>query len=175
MTGDKQQKNNHMVKTILLRLAAHCNVVGLKGLALFLGVSDSKLYGWVRNGNIADTGVILTKCPEINYEWLKTGKGPMLLDNQQQSAAASEGWIEEPQQGYDSSEGGKGGEQIKLFDQGDGPDIPDLLQMVAVVICKKTVYRPALASNVIAFYQAIGGRPKQHEKNDGVPNAKDIV
>jgi len=72
-----QEKNNQKVKNILLTLAAHLKVKGIQGLAEFLGVPAKKLYAWIRNGNIVDTGLILTKCPNVSRDWLKTGEGDM--------------------------------------------------------------------------------------------------
>jgi hypothetical protein len=164
-----QEKKRKQVKLILELLAAHVNVIGIRGLADYLECPASRLYGWIRNGKIFDKGCVLTKIRTIRPEWLVDGKGPMLLDNQQHPAAASEAGIKEPQQGYADSEGGEGGEQIKLFDQGEQPPISKLLQMVAVIMEKDTVYRPAMASNVIAFFQAIGGRPKKQERSGGIP------
>jgi len=63
------------VKKILLTLAEHLNVKGIRGLAEVLGEKESRLYAWIRNKNIAETGAILSKCPSINREWLRTGEG----------------------------------------------------------------------------------------------------
>lgn len=73
-----QDKNRAMVKKILLNLAEHFGVKGIRGLADFLGQSEDKLYAWIRRGSIADSGVIFAKCPTISLAWLQSGEGPML-------------------------------------------------------------------------------------------------
>jgi len=145
-----------MVKKILLTLALHLNVKGIKGLADFLGENETRLYGWVKNNKIADTGSILAKVPNISIDYLKTGKGPMLIDNQQQA--------DQPEVVEEGEDTADKGEQVELFSNENQPPISTLIQMVVFVIEKDTVYRPALASNVIAFFQAVGGKPKKQEK-----------
>lgn len=66
-------KNSQMVKKVLLALADKKNLKGLKGVAAYIGVPETTVYGWVRNGNIADTGPILAMFPDVNLEWLRTG------------------------------------------------------------------------------------------------------
>ena len=83
-----QENNCPNIKKILLALADHLNVKGIRGLANALGVKESLLYSWIRNGNIVDTGLILSKCPTINREWLKTGEGEMLQNKFKQFADA---------------------------------------------------------------------------------------
>jgi len=73
-----QDRNHADVKERLIFVAKRLNVRGVRGLAKKLGEEESRLYAWIRNGNIVDTGIILSKCPEINLEWLKSGKGEPL-------------------------------------------------------------------------------------------------
>ena len=70
-------ENSELVKKILLDLAVFAKVKGIKGLADYIGEKPTRVYGWIRNGTIADTGKILTKFPKIDYNWLKTGTGEM--------------------------------------------------------------------------------------------------
>lgn len=74
------------IKKILMALAAHVNAKGIRGLARFLGESENRLYAWIKNGNIAETGVILAKFPNLRREWLKTGEGEMFEDKFRQIA-----------------------------------------------------------------------------------------
>ena len=73
-----QDKNLVNIKKILLELADYLKVKGIRGLAAELGENENKLYGWIKNGSIGDTGSILGKHPNINREWLLTGEGTML-------------------------------------------------------------------------------------------------
>ncbi len=66
------------MKKVLADLAKYLNVKGFRGIARYLEVPESRIYSWTKKGKIANTGLILAKNPEINGEWLKTGKGPML-------------------------------------------------------------------------------------------------
>ena len=68
------EKNSQMVKKVLLTLAKKKNLKGLKGVAAYIGVPETTVYGWVRNGNIADTGPILAMFPDVDIEWLRTGQ-----------------------------------------------------------------------------------------------------
>jgi hypothetical protein len=76
------------MKKVLGDLAKYLKVKGLRGLARHLEVPESRIYSWTKKGKIANTGLIVSKHPEINVEWLKTGKGPMLAVKA--SAAKSE-------------------------------------------------------------------------------------
>lgn len=75
-----QENNQAKTKKILLELAVYLKVKGIQGLAASLGENPNKLYAWVKNGNVGDTGCILGKHPEIRKDWLETGEGEMLLD-----------------------------------------------------------------------------------------------
>ena len=75
-----QDKTPPDVKKILNDLAAHLKVKGIRGLAAELGETESRLYAWIRNRNIAETGAILAKCPNVNRDWLKTGEGEMFRE-----------------------------------------------------------------------------------------------
>lgn len=66
------------MKKVLADLAKYLNVKGFRGIARYLEVPESRIYSWTKKGKIANTGLILAKNPEINGEWLRTGKGPML-------------------------------------------------------------------------------------------------
>jgi len=147
-----------MVKKILLTLALRANVKGIQGLAEYLGEPKTRLYGWIKNGKIVDTGSILAKFQDIRIEWLKTGKGPMLIDNNQQPPGQPVVVAKEVEAETEKEEEAGEGEHVELFSQEDQPPVSKLLQMVAIVIEYDSVFRPALASNVVAFYMAIGSR-----------------
>jgi len=78
-TVKTQEEKSQMVKNILNSVAELVKVKKIKGLAEFLGETESRLYGYIRNGNIVETGSFLIKIPTINVDWLRTGEGPMLL------------------------------------------------------------------------------------------------
>jgi hypothetical protein len=67
-----------IAKKVLLALADYLNVKGIQGVAEYFEEDKNKFYAWSKRGVIADTGVILGKCPEIRKEWLETGEGEML-------------------------------------------------------------------------------------------------
>lgn len=75
-----QEKNCVDVKIIIKELCNYLNVKNVQGLARYLAENPNKIYGWTKQGNIADTGCILDKCPNIRKEWLETGKPPMLRE-----------------------------------------------------------------------------------------------
>jgi len=74
-----QDKNQSKTKQIILDIVKYLNVKNIQGLAKALGENPNKIYAWIKNGKIGDTGAILGKCPEIRKEWLETGEGEMFL------------------------------------------------------------------------------------------------
>jgi hypothetical protein len=166
---NSQLKNRKMVKNILTTLAGFYKTEGLKGLAGILGVPESRVYGWVRNGKIADTGVILAKTPDINVNWLKTGEGPMLKQEQQRSRLRKTHEIYVP---GDAEED----------ERSEQPSSSDMLIMTAKVLESNTVYRSALASNIRAFFQAVQGeaemsdmREKMDQLMSDMAEMKDLI
>lgn len=146
-----QVKNSQMVKNRLLELANYYKVKGLKGLAGYLGVPVTQIYGWVKNGNITDTGIFLAKCPGVNREWLKTGEGPMKPEaNNPQSIT-----LDVP------GNGSTAGEKLTAAEK------TELLEMTSEVLESETVYRPALVSNIRAFHRGVKGEQQMEklEKN----------
>lgn len=83
---EKQPKNRELVKRKLLFLAGLVNIKELSGFADYIGEERTKVYGWVRNGNIADTGAILAKFPKINRKWLTGTEENIYID------AVDNGW-----------------------------------------------------------------------------------
>ena len=75
-----QDKNLPDVKKRLLALADHVGRKGIRGLAAFLEIPDSTLYGWVSRGEIADVAPIIKKLPNARVSWLESGEGEMLRD-----------------------------------------------------------------------------------------------
>lgn len=71
------------MKKILSELAGYLKVKGLRGLAKHLDVPESRIYSWTKKGKIANPGIIIAKHPEINEDWLRTGKGSMLARRQE--------------------------------------------------------------------------------------------
>lgn len=80
-----QEKNISNVRNIILQLADHLGVSGIKGFAEYTGIPESTLYSWSSRGKIADTGSIVKKIPNVSIGFLETGEGPML--NQHPAAA----------------------------------------------------------------------------------------
>ncbi|BDD88733.1 hypothetical protein [Desulfofustis limnaeus] len=145
-----QEKNQKIVKNILLSLAEYVKVKGINGVADYLGENRTRLYAWIKNNNIPDTGIILAKHPEISVDWLRTGKGPMLKQEQQKSRLRKTHEIYMP---GDAEED----------ERSEHPSSSDMLIMTAKVLESNTVYRSALASNIRAFFQAVQG---EEEMND---------
>ena len=66
-------------KKIIDDLCAFIKVKNYREFAKFLGVRDTKVYGWIKNNNIGDPLIVLSRVPNINPEWLQTGRGSMFL------------------------------------------------------------------------------------------------
>jgi hypothetical protein len=62
---------------IINEIKSHYNIKTDSELASFLGVSQPTISAW-RKRNTIDYELIITKCNDINPEWLITGKGEML-------------------------------------------------------------------------------------------------
>ncbi len=73
-----QDLNQSKTKKIILDIVKYLNVKNIQGLAGALGENPNKIYAWIKNGKIGDTGAILGKYPEFRKEWLETGDGEML-------------------------------------------------------------------------------------------------
>lgn len=162
---------------ILLALRDHLNLKNYRELADYLDIKTTTIYGWIRNGNIGDCGKVLAKCGYINLEWLETGKGPMMIIDENNIDQLPESWskgIDHPikpkitakiepgnvrQQNRLKKQEHQGGEnQVKkISHRGEHEDwsMTDMIVMTTAVLESKTVYRSALASNVRAFYQAV--------------------
>jgi phage repressor protein C with HTH and peptisase S24 domain len=70
-----------MDKTIILnKIKSHYGFKKDSDLARFLEISPQTFSNWKKR-NSYDPQLIYTKCPEINSDWLLTGKGPMLKDS----------------------------------------------------------------------------------------------
>jgi DNA-binding FrmR family transcriptional regulator len=66
------------MKKVLMDLSKYLGVKGLRGVAHYYGVPESRIYSWTKKGRIANPGLILSRNPELSQEWVATGKGPML-------------------------------------------------------------------------------------------------
>jgi hypothetical protein len=66
------------MKKVLMDLSKYLGVKGLRGVAHYYGVPESRIYSRTKKGRIANPGLILSRNPELNQEWVATGKGPML-------------------------------------------------------------------------------------------------
>lgn len=74
-----QEKNIPKTKKILLALAKHVGVRGIRGLAGYLEVPESNLYSWIARDRIGDKAVILKKIPNVKFDWLESFDGEMLV------------------------------------------------------------------------------------------------
>lgn len=175
-----QEKKSQMVKNILGAVIEHANVKGIRELANLIGETPSKLYGWIRNGRITDTGSLLTKFPYLSITWLKTGQGPMMIIDKDNINLRPESQYQDKTEGLVSPKiaariepgnelqrqriakkkaankaVGKTAADNTDFADDNQMSISDMLWMTGKVLESKTVYRSALASNVRAFYQAV--------------------
>jgi hypothetical protein len=75
--------NNFSKREILDRIKQRYNLVNNTELSKFLGISPSTLSNWYTRNSI-DFDIIFTKCEHLNLNWLLTGKGSMLIDDNQQ-------------------------------------------------------------------------------------------
>lgn len=62
---------------MLNEIKAHLKIKKDVEFAEYLGVKQTTLSAW-RTRNAFDERLIYEKCSFLNYEWLMTGKGPML-------------------------------------------------------------------------------------------------
>jgi hypothetical protein len=170
-----QQKNSRIVKKILIELAIYFNVDGLQGLAYYLGQPKTRIYAWVRNAKIAETGLILAKDRRINPDWLNTGKGDMLISESDKNyskinhkiAARIEPGIEERRRHLLRKKYETENEDIRFSMSDDSHsqnnreqpstdfNTDDVMAMTRGVLLSNTVYKSALVSNIRAFHQAV--------------------
>ncbi|SFL09204.1 Bacteriophage CI repressor helix-turn-helix domain-containing protein [Porphyromonadaceae bacterium KH3CP3RA] len=66
---------------ILDRIKAAYGLSGNSELARFLGVAPNTITNWY-NRNSIDFDIVFPKCENIDFNWLLTGKGPMLKSDQ---------------------------------------------------------------------------------------------
>lgn len=76
-----QEKSVHNARIILSRLKSALNMSKDNGLSTYLGIDKSTLSAWKRRNSI-DYELIFTKCIQFNYDWIITGSGQMLRENQ---------------------------------------------------------------------------------------------
>lgn len=161
-----QEKKQNFVSVILDRIIKHSDLTDLQDLADYLGVSRNNLYSWIHRGSIGNRKLLLAKFPYLNEGWLVTGSGPMFLIDENNIDALPDNWPPPPTTGNkvkatiepgserlrQNIERQKNTEQLEDNDQWS---VEELLQMTREVLESHTVYRPALAANVKAFYKAI--------------------
>jgi len=68
------------ISLIIKRLKTHLSFDKDIELANYLGIKQSTLATWKHRGNI-DVQLIISKCKEINPNWLLTGEGPMIKES----------------------------------------------------------------------------------------------
>jgi len=82
---------------ILNKIKSHYGLKSDADFARFLGIKPNTLHNWYTR-NTLDYEVVITKCVDINADWLLTGVGEMLKANIQSNATAI-GEIEHPSDG----------------------------------------------------------------------------
>ena len=70
-------------KLILDRIKEAYGLSGNSELARFLGVAPNTITNWY-NRNSIDFDLVFPKCESIDFNWLITGKGPMLKKEQKE-------------------------------------------------------------------------------------------
>lgn len=75
----QEKKLNSVIFLMIERLKEFFNVNNDYQLAYRLGVSQSTVASWKARDTI-NYSLIIAKCNNINYNWLITGMGSMLLD-----------------------------------------------------------------------------------------------
>jgi hypothetical protein len=88
--------NNLSKSLILNEIKLHYDIKTDVDFAILLGISQPTLAAW-RKRNTFDAELIITKCPDIDANWLLTGEGEMLKqkeDNKIHNTAS------EPQEHY---------------------------------------------------------------------------
>lgn len=74
---------NILDKTAVLdRIKEFYSLKGNAELARFLGVAPNTITNWYKRVTF-DIDAIFTKCEDVNYNWLLTGKGPMLKEEKE--------------------------------------------------------------------------------------------
>ena len=68
-------------KLILSEIKSHYNIRSDADFARFLGLKPQTLSSWYSR-NVFDIELLYAKCGEIDANWLLTGKGEMLRNNQ---------------------------------------------------------------------------------------------
>lgn len=150
------------VKKILLALADYANVKDIQDIAPLIGVSSSTIYSWIKRGKIAKPNKILGKWPNLREEWLLTGEGDMLSQDQKKSRLRKTHEIYLPGNAEED-------------ESSEHPSNYDMLLMTTRVLESNTVYRSALASNIRAFFQAVQGEEEMKDMRERmVKMMKDI-
>ena len=132
------------MKKVLGDLAKYLKVKGLRGLAQYLGVPESRIYSWTKKGKITNTGLIVSKHPEINVEWLKTGKGPMLTEKKFSPKSPKIVHVSaSPVTGRTA--------ETPITDK---PVLPEIITKAIAVLGSDSEYGPILATTIEAFHRA---------------------
>ena len=151
-----QEKNPELVKNILNQIVKHANVKGYSELAQVLGESTGRIYGWIRNGRISDTGSILTKFPEISRDWIRSGDGPMLsIGNDRKKLNKEQKIVMTIEPGPARKKGSIKTEEQQARQETEAIDEDEAIEQTRYVLRSDTVYRGALVSNIRAFYQGV--------------------
>jgi hypothetical protein len=171
-----QQKNAEAIRNRLFKIKDHLNIKTISGLAIFLDQKPGKLNSWIHNGNIGDTGCILSKVPYLRLEWLKTGKEPMMVVDAEN--------LEAYQKNINRQADTKRGDIIATIERGKTYDvtsdeddkrdysITEMITKTAEILESKTMYKQALSSNINAFHKALRGELEMKKLSEEIENLK---
>lgn len=90
-------KNKIDKSLILSKIKSHYEIKKDGDFAIFLNISQATLSNW-HSRNTFDAELIISKCDDIDANWLLTGQGEML-----KSKPESISHVSEPQEGYQTS------------------------------------------------------------------------
>ena len=85
-----QDKKHTYVDKIFEALQEYLKLESIQELAEYFNIPAGTMYAWKKRGKIANSGLILGKCKEIELEWLETGEGPMLSTDQPPPRSANQ-------------------------------------------------------------------------------------
>ena len=137
------------MKKVLMDLSKYLGVKGLRGVAHYYGVPESRIYSWTKKGRIANPGLILSRNPELSEEWVRTGKGPMLADK-----ATGHRRRRTPQQ----AEKIVGVEVFEMAVEKDKPQkvsLPDMIKQVMAIVDAGGEAKAILEAQVKALAQSL--------------------
>lgn len=153
-------ENKTDVKNILEHIVDCLNLKDINELGDKLGVKYHTYRKWIERGKIADVSPFVKLMPGISIDFLETGALPLFVKHLRVEDDAGGimyhyGIDENDVKAMDKKQGKFNEDDYRIKNNDEGPPRQDLHQMVDNVLDSKTVYRPALRSNIVAFDKAI--------------------